>query len=93
MWGISRGGLPPLQNFTYNDTVWLIYTNVNTTTTYRCACMTANEIKGPYNADTIVQNLLYPFENYTLGSTNGSFFHNDLAPYFASSFANSLRVS
>ena len=82
MWSISRGGLPPLQNFTYNDTVWLIYTNVNSTATYGGDCTTANGIGGPYQADTVVRNLFYPFENYTLGSTNNSFFYNDLAPYF-----------
>ena len=82
VWSISKRGLLPLQNFTYNDTVWLIYTTVNTTTTYGGDCTTANGIGGPYRANTVVRNLLYPFENYTFGSTNNSFFYNDLAPYF-----------
>ena len=82
LWSISRGGLTPLQNFTYNDTVWLIYTNENTTVSYSGDCTTTSGIAGPYQAETVVRNLLYPFENYTLGTSNNSFFSNDLAPYF-----------
>jgi alpha-1,3-glucan synthase len=37
---------------------------------------------GPYQSDAVVRNLLYPFENYTLGTSNRSFFFNDEAPYF-----------
>ena len=82
LWSISRGGLTPLQNFTYNDTVWMIYTNENQTVSYSGDCTQQSGIAGPFQGDTVVRNLLYPFENYTLGSSNKSFFFNDEAPYF-----------
>lgn len=84
LWSLSRGGLSPLQNFTYNDTVWLVYTNENTTVSYsgNCASGSGTPISGPYQAETVVRNLLYPFENYTLGALNTSFFFNGEAPYF-----------
>jgi alpha-1,3-glucan synthase len=82
LWSTSRGGLTPLQNFTYNDTVWLVYTNENTTISYTGNCGSTSGIGGPFQGNTVVRNLLYPFENYTLGSSNQSFFYNGEAPYF-----------
>jgi alpha-1,3-glucan synthase len=82
LWSVSRGGLSPLQNFTYNDTVWLLYTNENTTVSYDGGCVTSSGIAGPYQGNTVVRNLLYPFESYTLGSSNQSFLSNGGAPYF-----------
>ena len=38
----------------------------------------------PTKPTPVVQNLSYPFENHTLGSTNNSFFYNDLALHFGS---------
>jgi alpha-1,3-glucan synthase len=82
LWSVSRGGLSPLQNFTYNDTVWLLYTNENTTVSYDGGCTTSSGIAGPYQGNTVVRNLLYPFESYTLGSSNQSFLSNGGSPYF-----------
>lgn len=82
LWSIAKGGLSPLQNFTFNDTVWLLYTNENTTKSYSGDCTAASAIGSPYQADTVVRNLLYPFESYTLGTSNQSFFYNGLPPYF-----------
>ena len=82
LWSVSRGGLSPLQNFTYNDTVWLLYTNENSTVSYSGDCTESSGIAGPYQGNTVVRNLLYPFENYTLGASNQSFFSNGRAPYF-----------
>ncbi|KAF9642044.1 hypothetical protein BDM02DRAFT_3194024 [Thelephora ganbajun] len=81
LWSISRGGLSPLQNFTLDDTVWILYTNENTTKTYSGNCTTDTGIGGPYQA-TMVRNLLYPFENYTLGTSNRPFFFDGKALFF-----------
>ena len=80
-WSISRTGLQN-QSFTYNDTVWFVYTNLNATSTQSGDCTTDTGIKGPFQADTVVRNLLYPFDNYTLAASNRPFFFNDKAPYF-----------
>ena len=83
LWSVSRGGLSPLQNFTLNDTVWLLYTNENSTITYSGNCTTDSGIAGPYQSDLTVRNLLYPFESYTLGAaTNRPFYFDGKAPYF-----------
>jgi len=82
LWSVSRGGLQPLQNFTLNDTVWFLYTNENSTITYSGDCTDESGISGPYQANTVVRNLLYPFDNYTLGTSNRSYFFDDKDPYF-----------
>ena len=82
LWSISRGGLSPLQNFTFNDTVWLIYTNENASITYSGNCTTSSGIAGPFQSDAVVRNLLYPFENYTLGASDRPFFFDGKAPFF-----------
>ena len=82
LWSVSRGGLPPIQNFTLNDTVWLLYTNENGTITYSGNCTTDSGIKGPYPSDSAVRNLLYPFESYTLGASDRPFYFDGKAPFF-----------
>ena len=47
LWSVSWGGLSPFQNFTFNDTVWLLYTNENATTSYTGNCTTNSGIAGP----------------------------------------------
>ena len=66
----------------YNDTVWFLYTNENSTLSYSGNCTSSSGIAGPYRSDTIVRNLFYPFENYTLGASNRSFFFDEKDPYF-----------
>ena len=86
LWSVSRGGLTQLQNFTYNDTVWFLYTNenstLNSTLSYSDNCTTSSGIAGPYRSDTIVQNLFHPFENYTPGASDRPFFFDGKDPYF-----------
>ena len=82
LWSVSRTGLPPLQNFTLNDTAWFLYTNENTTISYGGNCTSDNGVKSPYQSDTVVRNLLYPFENYTLGASDQPFYYDGKAPYF-----------
>ena len=47
LWSVSRGGLSPLQNFTLNDTVWLLYANENSTITYSGNYTTDSGVAGP----------------------------------------------
>jgi len=82
LWSVSKGGLSPLQNFTLDDTVWFLYTNENTTKSYSGNCTSDAGIGGPYRSDTTVRNLLYPFENYTLGASNRPFLSDGQAPFF-----------
>lgn len=83
LWIVSRDGLSPLQNFTLNDTIWLLYTNENSTMTYSSNCTTDSGIAGPYQSNTTIRNLLYPFETYILGAAmNRPFYYDGKAPYF-----------
>ena len=82
MWSVSRGGLTQLQNFTYNDIVWFLYTNENSMLSYSSNCTTSSSTAGPYRSYTIVRNLFYPFENYTLGASDRPFFFDGKDPYF-----------
>ena len=82
LWSVSRGGLPPLQNFTLNDTVWFLYTNENSTISYSGDCTADSGIAGPFQSTTTIRNLLYPFENYTLGASNRPFYFDGKDPYF-----------
>jgi len=81
-WSVSRGGLLPLQNISFDDTVWFLYTNENATATHGSNCTADDSIKGPFRADAVVRNLLYPFENYTLGTSDRPFFFDGKDPYF-----------
>ena len=74
LWSVSRSGISPLQNLTLDDTVWFLYTNENITASYSGNCTTDAGIGGPYSSDTVVRNLFYPFENYTLGASDRPFF-------------------
>ena len=82
LWSVSRGGLTQLQNYTFNDTVWLVYTNENTTLSHSGDCTTSSGIAGPFQSGTIVRNLFYPFENYTLGASDRPFYFDGKDPYF-----------
>jgi len=81
-WSISRGGLLPLQNISFDDSVWLLYTNENTTITHSGSCTSEDGVAGPYRSDAVVRNLLYPFENYTLGASDRPFFFDGKEPFF-----------
>ena len=82
MWSVSSGGLQPLQNFTLDETIWFLYTNENTTITHGGNCTTDNGISGSFQSGTVVRNLLYPFDNYTLGASDKPFFFDGKAPFF-----------
>ncbi|KAF5383371.1 hypothetical protein D9757_008431 [Collybiopsis confluens] len=57
-------------------------TNENATKTWEFDCQGPQWISAPYQAGTVVRNLLYPFENYTLQESLSPYFNNGMAPYF-----------
>ncbi|KAI0035090.1 glycoside hydrolase family 13 and glycosyltransferase family 5 protein [Vararia minispora EC-137] len=67
LWTASRGFMTG-QNTTgaQTTTVFLLYTNENQTKSYNPSCSSPQWISSPYTAGTVVQNLFYPYENYTL---------------------------
>lgn len=83
LWSISRSGITS-QTLSGNNTdeVWMLYTNENTTKTWTYDCTSSNWISTPYQADTIVRNLFYPYENYTLQASLSSYNKDNQAPYF-----------
>ncbi|KAF2724832.1 glycosyltransferase family 5 protein [Polychaeton citri CBS 116435] len=60
----------PNQNFTQghgNTPVWLLYTNFNgSDPVYEADCSSDGATIAPYDTDTTVKNLFYPFDEYTL---------------------------
>ncbi|KAF9069108.1 modular protein with glycoside hydrolase family 13 and glycosyltransferase family 5 domains [Rhodocollybia butyracea] len=68
LWSASRAQMPALQNLTGFNTaaVWMFYTNENSTITYNNDCSQLGWISSPYASGTVVQNLFYPYESYTL---------------------------
>jgi alpha-1,3-glucan synthase len=85
LWSVSRSGIQYVQNFSGNhsDQVWLLYTNENVTRTWQYDC---NDPKlwmsSPYTSDTIVRNLLAPYEQYQLAQSQSSYYNNSQAPYY-----------
>ncbi|RXK40574.1 alpha-1,3-glucan synthase [Tremella mesenterica] len=61
--------------------VWLLYTNENATQPYTYDCTSENWISSPYTGGTVVRNLLYPYEEYTLRDSMSSFYINGTAPF------------
>lgn len=72
LWSASRSGIQYSQTLVGNDTeqVWLLYTNMNTTTTWQYPC-TDKELwmSSPFPAGTTVRNLVAPYETYTLADS------------------------
>lgn len=70
LWSVYRGKADT-QDFTGqgqgNQSVWLIYTNENSTKSYSFDCSTtAKSLIAPFAAGTTVRNLFYPYESITL---------------------------
>ncbi|OJJ64734.1 hypothetical protein ASPSYDRAFT_84729 [Aspergillus sydowii CBS 593.65] len=73
MWSVQRGLHPSLQDFgsaNKNESVWLVYNNVNRTKPYTFDCSSDNNkndtLVAPFPAGTHVKNLFYPYDNMTL---------------------------
>ena len=84
LWSTSRSALTPWQNFTGNTggQVWLLFTNVNETTTWTEDCSGPLWISSPFQAGTVVRNLFHPYENYTLAPSLSPYYHDGKAPYY-----------
>ncbi|KAF7778692.1 CAZyme family GH13 [Agaricus bisporus var. burnettii] len=84
LWSVSRAGLPGIQNLTgtFNDQVWLLYTNENSTKTWSYDCKQDLWISSPYTSDTIVRNLFPPYETYSLKESLSAFNNDSKAPWF-----------
>ena len=68
IWGVWRGAFAPLQTWGNETTpVWLVYHNINETTTYKFDCQDQNKsFTAPFPADTAVKNLIFPHDDLTL---------------------------
>ena len=87
LWSTVRGRFSSVQDFTGiaqgNQSVWLVYQNDNVTTKYQFDC-SSNEtaLISPFDSNTTVKNLFYPFDEYTLRDSpkklgiDGSMFFN-----------------
>ena len=83
LWSTSRSALSPVQNFTGNNAgqLWLLFTNVNETTTWTEDCAGKLWISSPFTAGTVVRNLFHPYENYTLAESLSPYYDDGKAPY------------
>jgi alpha-1,3-glucan synthase len=74
LWSVYRGRTPGIQDFTDgqgNQGVWLVFSNDNVTKDYKFNCQDANEsLLTPFPVGTIVKNLMYPYEEITLGNSS-----------------------
>ncbi|KAF8625783.1 hypothetical protein AX15_005173 [Amanita polypyramis BW_CC] len=83
-WSVSRAEIQGIQKLggTYQDQVWLLFTNENATKTYSYDCMGTLWISSPYVSGTQVKNLFYPYETYTLADSRSSYYNNSKAPWY-----------
>ncbi|PFH54317.1 glycosyltransferase family 5 protein [Amanita thiersii Skay4041] len=84
LWSVSRAAIEHVQTLggTYQDQVWLIYTNENATRAHEYDCLGPMWISSPYQSGTTVRNLFYPYETYTLQDSRSSYFNNGRAPWY-----------
>lgn len=71
LWSAYRGRLEGVQDLsgegTYgNQPIWLLYSNLNSSTTYTSDCKSDNAIISPFDSGMTVKNLFYPFDEWTL---------------------------
>jgi alpha-1,3-glucan synthase len=83
LWSTSRSALDPWQNFTgtHGGQLWLLFTNVNETTTWTEDCSGERWISSPFPAGVTVRNLFHPYENYTLDQSLSPYYSDGKAPY------------
>ena len=60
----------------------MLMSNENQTKTWEYDCKSDNWISSPYMSGTIVRNLFYPYENYTLQDSGSSYYANGTAPWY-----------
>jgi alpha-1,3-glucan synthase len=73
IWSVVRSEFAGSQSLANNQSVWLVYHNNNETTTYNFNCSDPNNLMlAAFEKGTIVKNLLYPYDELTLGSIPGA---------------------
>ncbi|KAJ7063334.1 modular protein with glycoside hydrolase family 13 and glycosyltransferase family 5 domains [Mycena amicta] len=79
LWSVSRQALLtqtlPSTTGQYTGTVWMLFTNENTT-------KNDGWMKAPFTSDTPLRNLFAPYEQYKLTASGESFNNDSKAPYF-----------
>lgn len=76
LWSVYRGRSEAVQDFSgigqENQGIWLVYSNENKSVTYDFDCAssdTSRALISAFPADTVIKNLFYPYEEYTLESS------------------------
>lgn len=76
IWSVYRGRSESVQDFTgigqANQAVWLVYSNEQKSLTYEFDCASPNvtlALISAFPAGTVIKNLFYPYEEYTLESS------------------------
>ena len=84
LYSVSRAGIAGVQTLTGNhtDQVWLLYSNMNTTTSWSYDCQSSLWISSPYMSGVTVRNLLAPFEEYTLQDSGSSYYNDSASPWY-----------
>ncbi|KAJ8584921.1 glycoside hydrolase family 13/glycosyltransferase family 5 protein [Rhizopogon salebrosus TDB-379] len=84
LWSVSRAGIPDVQTLTGNhtDQVWILYSNLNASQTFSYNCSDTLWISSPFMSGQTVQNLLAPYENYTLEPSLSSYYNNGTGPFY-----------
>ncbi|KAF9053716.1 modular protein with glycoside hydrolase family 13 and glycosyltransferase family 5 domains [Hymenopellis radicata] len=84
LWSISRAAIENVQTLsgTYNDQIWMLYTNENQTKTWEYDCSGSLWISSPFMSGTTVRNLFAPFETYTLQDSGSPYYADGKSPYF-----------
>ncbi len=84
LWSVSRAPIVGSQTVggRFQDQVWMLYTNENSTKTYNFDCKSNNWISSPYVSGTVVKNTFAPYEEYTLQDSLSSYFNDSRAPYY-----------
>lgn len=71
IWSVVRKEFVGSQSLSSNQTIWMVYHNVNETTTYTFDCTDkTNTFLSAFDEDTTAKNLFYPFDEIKLGNTS-----------------------
>jgi alpha-1,3-glucan synthase len=84
LWTATRGGIPNVQNLTgdYTGPIWLLYTNMNVTTTWDYPCTDKQWISTPFQSGVAIKNIFYPYETYNLTASQSPYYADGKAPFF-----------
>lgn len=84
LWSMSRSGMNDVQKLhgRYNDQVWMLFTNENSTKTWAYDCLQSSWIKAPFVSGLAVRNLFAPYETYILSDTLSPYNADGKPPYY-----------